>query len=81
MAEQDQRNVLHEKETQVQQAMHQKDLLSAIQQASVYTQEDAQTRADLLKRIDALLTENKFRNEQMVHLLGLNATTSSPVKN
>jgi hypothetical protein len=69
MAEQVQRNMLNEKEKQAQQAVQQKNLFNAIEQVGVYTQGQAQTRAELLNRLDALLTENKFRNEQMVHLL------------
>jgi len=69
MAEQVQRNMLNEIDNQAQQAVQQKKLFNAIEQVGVYTQGQAQTRAELLNRLDALLTENKFRNEQMVHLL------------
>jgi hypothetical protein len=76
MAEQAQRNALNEKDTQFQQAAHQKGLLDAIEHARMQTQDEAKTRAELLNRMDALLSENKFRNEQMLSFLELNTTPS-----
>jgi hypothetical protein len=69
LAEQTQRASAQQLENQAQQASHQQNLLQAIEQAGTRSQGEAQTRSEVLTRIDAMLRENQFRNEQIVQLL------------
>jgi hypothetical protein len=69
LAEQTQRASAQQLENQAQQASHQQNLLQAIEQAGTRSQAEAQTRSEVLTRIDAMLRENQFRNEQIVQLL------------
>jgi hypothetical protein len=69
LAEQTQRTSAQQVEAQAQQASHQQKMLYAIEQAGTRSLDETQTRAEVLTRIDAMLRENQFRNEQIVQLL------------
>lgn len=59
----------HHNEVQIQQVLQQQELLKAVEAAGVRSSAEAQTRSEVLARVDAMLRENQFRNEQIVHLL------------
>jgi hypothetical protein len=55
-------------------------LLQAIEQAGTRSQGEAQTRSEVLTRIDAMLRENQFRNEQIVQLLAQSTANTGAAK-
>jgi hypothetical protein len=69
LAEQTQRAQTQDAQLQTQQTQYQQDLLKAVEQAGARSEAEAQTRSEVLARIDAMLRENQFRNEQIVSLL------------
>ena len=80
LAEQTQRASAQQVQAQAQQTSHQQSLLQAIEQAGTRSQDEAQTRTEVLTRIDAMLRENQFRNEQIVHLLAQDTDKTGAAK-
>ena len=80
LAQQTQRTSAQQVEAQAQQATHQHNLLQAIEQAGNRSQDETQTRAEVLARIDAMLRENQFRNEQIVQLLAQSTDKTGAAK-
>ena len=69
LSEQVKRSDEQHTEMQVRQIRQQHELLKAVETAGGRSSDEAQTRSEVLTRIDAMLRENQFRNEQIVHLL------------
>ena len=80
LAEQTQRASEQHAQTQNQQIAAQQNLLQAIEQAGARSQDEAQTHTEVLARIDAMLRENQFRNEQIVQLLAQKMDSTGVVK-
>jgi hypothetical protein len=80
LAQQTQRTSAQQVEAQAQQATHQHNLLQAIEQAGNRSQDETQTRSEVLARIDAMLRENQFRNEQIVQLLAQSTDKTGAAK-
>ena len=80
LAEQTQRSNAQHIETQAQQANHQQQLLQALEQTGTRSLNEAQTRSEVLTRIDAMLRENQFRNEQIVQLLAQSTDKTDAAK-
>jgi uncharacterized protein YcbK (DUF882 family) len=80
LAEQTQRASAQQLENQAQQTSHQQNLLQAIEHAGTRSQDEAKTRSEVLTRIDAMLRENQFRNEQIVQLLAQSPATTGTAK-